>query len=132
MTRFSVVKSIKIRSIQIAGTGHFGDSYALVPRSKVLAVARELPIFSDEDDDVSQYEIYTRPIQLPPITDEVQVTRNNEQPYIRAGHISIHGVSTSGIVHIGSTKHIDTEARVKHMRQFLFPPKPVDNATDTD
>ncbi len=121
--RISVVKSFKLRSLLIGGTIQFGDCLVLAPRCKVLAISRQLPIFSDRENDLSQYPLYSRRIPLPIITESINVNILNQSPYIRTGDISIHGVSTSGTVQIGSNLHIDTEARVKHLRQFLFPPE---------
>lgn len=130
--RVSVVNSFKLRSLLIGGMIQFGDCLVLAPRCKVMATARQLPIFTDEESDFSQYPTYSQPIPVPTITEDVTVNFQNESPYIRVGHISIIGVSTSGCVQIGSNMHIDTEARIKHFRQFLYPPEPAKETDEED
>lgn len=120
--RFSVVTSFTLRSLLNAATIQIGDCLVLAPRSNVIAIARQLPIFSEYEADPLDNPIFRLPIPLPVITEEIRMTRENKNPYIRTGHVSIIGVSTSAIVQIGSNKRIDAEARVKHLRQFLYPP----------
>ncbi len=122
MKRISVVKSLYIHSLLFSAISHIGDSYTLSPESKVFAVARELPVYHDIEDDLPDYPVFTEQIPIPEITEHVNVTIKNESPTITTGSISIIGVSTSAIVHIGSTEHIDAQSRIKHLRQFLTPP----------
>lgn len=123
MPRTSVAESFKLRSLLIGSVIQFGDCLVLAPRSKVLAIGREYPVFSNQEPDFADYPFFSRPFPRVPITENVRTNIINESPYIKAGNISIHGVSTAGCVQIGSNLHIDTETRIKHFRQFLYPPK---------
>lgn len=123
MPRTSVVDSFKLRSLLIGSVIQFGDCLVLAPRSMVIAVGRQYPVFSKNEPDFSEYPFFSRPFPIVPITESVRTNITNESPYIKAGNISIHGVSTAGCVQIGSNLHIDTQSRVKHYRQFLYPPK---------
>lgn len=117
--RNSVVGTYKSQIVSFGGIIQMGDSYLLRPVSYALAVQREQEIFFSDEGNFNDYQIFT--IQLPnvPITENVVMNVHNENPSIHVNNVYCLGISSSGIVHIGSTKHIISEARVKHIRHLM-------------
>jgi spore germination protein PE len=119
MSRISCVKTINVKAVSFASTFLIGDSTEIIPVSKALAVQREALIFLDNEGDYSQFPIFSQPIPKQQITEQITVNRINHSPFINVGHIKILGVSSSSVFQVGSTKMIDAEARIKHIRQLL-------------
>ncbi|MFT9486015.1 spore germination protein GerPE [Tepidibacillus infernus] len=117
--RISVVNSVNVKLMLFGSILQVGDSRFITPRANVFAVQRELPIFDDQEDHLSKYPLFTKPIPTPSITEPLQMKIKNESPYIQVGNIKVNGLSTAAIVQIGSNHRIDVEARVKHIRILL-------------
>lgn len=97
-----------------------GDSNQITPISFVLAVQKELPLFATDEGEFGKFRIFNMSFPpLPPITEQLKMEVIDENPSIHVNHIHILGISTSGNVHVGSTCHIQSEARVKHFRHLL-------------
>lgn len=117
--RISAVKNININSIVLSSVFQIGDINIINPRTKVIAVQREIPVFRiDETDDIA-YPIFSRPIPKPIPTEPINIRRINKVPIIEVNNINVSGISTSGICQIGSNKIIDSEARIKHIRHII-------------
>lgn len=121
--RISTVESLKVNSMLIGAMLQVGDCLLLQPNSNVLAVSRQLPIFWAKEGELSAYPLFTRPLPKPIITEFVQMNIENQVPLIKVRNIHVNGLSTSGTIQIGSNVHTEATTRVKHFRQFLFPPK---------
>lgn len=122
-TRSSLVNWIRIASVDLAATIQIGDSNQVTPENTVYAVQRELPIFrANEADDLSKFPIYSQEIPLPMITECIQGITIQENPVIKVGGIDILGVAASSVLHIGSTKTIRSESRIKNIREFFTDP----------
>jgi spore germination protein PE len=115
----SIVDHINLLSISSSATLQIGDSSIIAPISMILAVQREYELFFSDEGDFGEYTVFSRPIPQPTITEHVRMNRINESPVIKVHHIDIFGAAASSVVHIGSTKRITSEARVKHIRQLL-------------
>jgi spore germination protein PE len=119
MQRISSVKTINIKSVSFASTFLIGDSVEITPVSRALAVQREALIYYGNEGDLSQFPIFSQPIPKPSITEQISLYRENQRPTINVDHVKVLGVSNSSVFQVGSTKHIDAEARIKHIRQLL-------------
>ncbi|WML49624.1 spore germination protein GerPE [Neobacillus sp. PS3-34] len=64
------------------------------------------------------YPVFTEPIPLPPITEPFRMYRQNINPVIRVSSIDLIGATAASVIHIGSTCHVQLEARIKHIRQL--------------
>jgi spore germination protein PE len=119
LSRFSKVNHIKINSVSISSVTQIGDSRMINGFSRALAVQREAEIFLENEGNFSNYPVFSEPIPLPPIDEPLDYQRINLVPCIRVSNIDITGVSTSSVVHIGSSDHVYMEARIKHIRQLF-------------
>ncbi|HHY72542.1 MAG TPA: spore germination protein GerPE [Bacillus bacterium] len=116
--RLSIVDKLQIRSVFLSSIIEIGDSNMVLPFSRALAVHREHQLLGGGEGSMN-YPIFYRPLPRPIITEQVSVRRMNESPKIHVHSISIIGLSTSSVVHIGSTNLIYGEGRVKHIRQLI-------------
>jgi spore germination protein PE len=119
--RTSLVEHISIIDVTSGSIFEIGDSYHIQPRSKALAVQREYELFYGDEGDLKTYPIFTNPIPKPTVEKPICFKRYNESPYIKVNHINLFGCAASGVCHIGSTKTIDAETRIKHIRQMGEP-----------
>lgn len=124
-TRTSIINNFKLNALAASAILQIGDSFILKPKAKVFAVQREVPFFWGDEGNLENYDIYYQAIPQPVITELVNMNIINRSPVIKVNNIRILGVSASSIVHIGSTKIIDAEARVKHIRYLSGGERPV-------
>jgi len=118
LQRTASVKNIEIRSLAIASVFQIGDSNLIRGFSRAIAVQREVELFFDNEGNFADYPIFSEPIPLIPISETINMSRQNINPFIKVGNIDIIGVSSSSIVHLGNTNHVTLETRVKHIRQL--------------
>jgi spore germination protein PE len=119
MPRISAVNTIKVNSLTFSSTVLIGDSTEITPVSRALAVQREAQIFYENEGDFASFPIFSQPIPKPEITERITINRINQSPIIKVNHVKVLGISSSSVFQVGSTKIIDAEARVKHIRQLL-------------
>ena len=119
MKRTSIVGNMKVDSMQISSVIFVGDNQVVEPRTKALAVQRQVANFLGDEGDFKRYSIYRRPFPQIPLDTEVTMDIMNESPAIQVDQLRIVAMSTSAVVQIGSTSIIDAESRTKHFRQLL-------------
>ena len=66
--------------------------------------------------------MYSQSIPLPLLTESLRQTTIHENPIIKVGSIRVIGLAASSVLHIGSTRTIKTESRVKHNREYFYDP----------
>jgi spore germination protein PE len=116
--RTSIVNSTRVNSISLSSVFQIGDSVQITPRSWALAVQRQLQLFYGDEGDFAAYPIFTREIQQPEVTRTPTVIRYNASSIIKVSQINLTALSASSVYHIGSTSHIHSESRIKHIRQI--------------
>lgn len=117
--RLSKVNNIYVNSLGLGSVVQIGDSTNLRPFSRALAVQRETQLFYGNEGRFEEYPVFTKPLRQPYFYEKLNMIQNNIKPTIRVNNIKVTAVSASGIVHVGSTQHISSESRVKHIRQML-------------
>ncbi|WP_342772314.1 spore germination protein GerPE [Bacillus yapensis] len=116
--RTSSVDRINVTSVTTASTLEIGDSSQIQAFSRALAVQREHEIFYDHEMDFSQFDTFNEPLTLDPIIDEIAFETIALKPIIKVKHIEIIGISTSSLLHIGNSRNISMESRIKHIRHL--------------
>jgi len=116
--RTSIVKNINVKNVANNSVFEIGDSWNIQPRTKVLAVQREYELFFGDEGNFSAYPIYTMPLPKPMIDESIYFHKYNESFTINVNNIDVTSLSGSGVLQIGSTKNIDAESRIKHIRQL--------------
>ncbi|WP_453990536.1 spore germination protein GerPE [Bacillus nitroreducens] len=119
MKRISVVDFIKVNSLSFSSILEIGDSMKIKPISSALAVQREVPLFFTNEGDFSQFPIFSRDLPKVEVTESINMRIFNQNPIIKVNSIRIDGVSSAGVMQIGSTETIHTESKVKHIRKLL-------------
>ncbi|PAE20789.1 spore gernimation protein [Bacillus sp. 7504-2] len=116
--RTSVVDRIIINSLSIVSTFEIGDSSQIQAFSRAIALQRERQTFFSNEIRFSDFDIFTEAIPMEPIFENVTFETNSIHPIIKVGFLDITGVSTSSVIHIGNTKNINMESRIKHIRHL--------------
>ena len=119
LQRSSVVNAINVTSASFACTIQLGDSRIINGFSRALAVQREADIFYAKEGNFSAFPVFSEPIPLPPISENLTISTHNTHPVIKVNSISILAMSSSGILHVGNSETVSMEARVKHIRQLF-------------
>lgn len=118
ISRYSNVHAAYVNSVGISSVFQIGDSQAITPSDKVLAVQREEERFYGKEGNFSQYPIFQKEIPQPLLFEQLTTNFFHENPKINVQAITILSLSTSAVFHIGSTKDIVCETRTKHFRQL--------------
>ncbi|MBM4764197.1 spore germination protein GerPE [Bacillus sp. B15-48] len=118
LQRTTSVTELEVNSVAIASVLHIGDSKIIHGDSRALAVQRQAEIFYGNEGHFN-FPIFTEPVPLPPIEEDVQMFRQNYNPVIKIRKVDIIGISSSAVVQLGNTGHITMLNRTKHIRQLL-------------
>ncbi|ASB90183.1 spore germination protein GerPE [Bacillus sonorensis] len=123
LNRTSKVKFLKLQFVGAGSTLQIGDSEELFFREKVLAIQRYLADYLGNEGSFKQedYQLFQQPVPQPLPETGVCSAFFHENPVIRVRAIKIQSVSSSSTAHIGSTRSIDTDTRIKHIRNL--PPR---------
>lgn len=116
--RTSVVDSINISTVSFSSIVELGDATYHQALSRAIAVQRQKELFYGSEGDYKDYAVFKEPIPLIPIIENVESNFENLKPIIKVHHINITGISSASLLQIGNCRHIYTEARIKHIRQF--------------
>ncbi|GMB08850.1 spore germination protein PE [Thermolongibacillus altinsuensis] len=118
MSRLSLVQWINTNAVAFGSVLQIGDSNQVILRSKAIALQRQYEFFDTRELPMT-FPVFTKPIPKPNFDDEPMVFHKlNECPTISVRSIRTLGISSSSAVHIGSTKLVQTEVRIKHIRQL--------------
>lgn len=115
--RLSIVDNLHIRSLAYSSILEIGDSNQIRPYSKALAVQREEEIFLGTEGHFN-FPLFLTLIPRPIISEQIQINRINESQEIHVHSVNITAASIAGVIHIGSTNHIESESWIKHIRQL--------------
>lgn len=123
--RTSLVGAVRIIGVSNSGAFLAGDLKAFLPRSKALAVQREIPTYFGKEGAFEVYRAFTLPIPEPYSEDHVALEIQQTVPTIKVGGVSVYSVTNSSLFQIGSVELIRSENRLKHIRQLLRGRRPV-------
>jgi len=119
LQRTSYVDKINVKIVSFSSILQIGDSCIINSFNRALAVQRETEIFYGNEGSFSAHSVFYEPIPLPEIYEPFISKTHNPKPLIKVPTIDIIGISSSSILHVGNSRHISMEARVKHIRQLL-------------
>ncbi|MBM7653733.1 spore germination protein GerPE [Neobacillus cucumis] len=119
LARTSNVDQLFVNQVAFSSIIQLGDSCYLNGFSRALAVQREVEFFHGNEGNFPSYGIFRMPLPLPPVNESISISRYNQTPIIKTNKIHITAVSNSSIAHIGNTRHVSMEVRIKHIRQLL-------------
>lgn len=118
LQRTSSVDQININTMSFSSVFEIGDSSFLKGFSRAIAAHRAVEYFHGREGSFAAYPIFSEPIPILPIEENVSIETTQLNPVIKVQNIDVIGVSAASIIHIGSSQHLSMEARVKHIRQL--------------
>lgn len=119
LQRTSCVDNIKVEIISFSSLLQLGDSCIINGLSRAIAVQREAEIAYGNEGDFSSYRVFSEPIPFQPLDEPISIVRHNPIPMIKVNKIGIIGMSSASMLHVGNSKTVSMEVRVKHIRQLL-------------
>lgn len=108
---------MKVNTVSFSSVFQIGDSKEITSFTSGLSLQREREYFAGNEGTFNSPVFYSKPDFLP-INESILIIKQNENPVITVGDIEIIGVTTSSIIHIGSSNHIYGDNRLKHIRQL--------------
>ncbi|WP_445486604.1 spore germination protein GerPE [Niallia sp. 03133] len=121
MQRTSVVDKISLNILSFSSFLEIGDASYFQAFSRALAVQRQKNIFYGSEGSF-HYPVFSEPIPLPPIQEEIICQFENVKPIIKVNYINIIAVSASSLLQVGNCSHLQAETRIKHIRQLSASP----------
>jgi len=112
------VEKVLINDFSVGSIGFIGDCVEVTPKGKALAVQRQISTFSGKEGDFSQFPTFSRPIPQPSPSNPVRMEIANRDPFINVRALRIFSVTASSVMQIGSNERIESEFRLKHIRQL--------------
>lgn len=119
LERLSNVDHVEVMVASFSSILQLGDSCIVDSFSRALAVQREAEIFFANEGNLPSFPVTTKPIPLIPVNETLSFRAHNINPVIKVHNIEVIGFSNASVLHIGNTKKVSMEARVKHIRQLL-------------
>ncbi len=123
LKRLSKVDSLHIDAAILSSVIQIGDSSIINSFSRAIAVQRQKELFFSYEGDFRLYNIFSYSLPLPPIDEPITMQFTSLNPIIKVGSIDVTAMSSSPVLHIGSSEHVQAEARIMHIRQFETAPK---------
>lgn len=121
LKRISKVERIGIQILTFSSHLLIGDSTIINAKSDTFAVKRDKELFLENEGDVINYGIFSLPLVLPPINQQIYFRNQHMCGCIVVNRINILGATSSSIIQIGSNKNIYLENRRKEIRQIAEP-----------
>jgi spore germination protein PE len=119
LERLSNVDRIEVMVTSFSSILQLGDSCIVDAFSRALAVQREAETFFGNEGNLPSFRVTTKPIPFLPINEALSYRVYNSNPIIKVHNLEVIGFSNASILHVGNTKKVSMEARVKHIRQLL-------------
>jgi spore germination protein PE len=119
LERLSNVDRIEVMVTSFSSILQLGDSCIVDAFSRALAVQREAETFFGNEGNLPSFPVTTKPIPFLPINEALSYRVYNSNPIIKVHNLEVIGFSNASILHVGNTKKVSMEARVKHIRQLL-------------
>jgi spore germination protein PE len=127
LKRISKVDSLHVDSAILSAVIQIGDSSHINSFSRAIAVQRQKELFFTFEGDFRLYPIFSYSLPLPPIDEPFTMQATSLNPMIKVGSIDVRAMSAAPVLHIGSSEHVQAEARIMHIRQFETAPEDKNN-----
>jgi len=118
LNRISNVHAAYVNSVGISSVFQIGDSCQITPIVKAIAIQREQEIFFGNEGNFNKFSLFREKIPQPIFDEDFYSAYYDETPTINVKGIKVTAVSSSAVIHLGSTDEIKSIARIKHIRQL--------------
>ncbi|WP_158589603.1 MULTISPECIES: spore germination protein GerPE [Clostridia] len=116
--RTAVVDNLFTNSVSNSSVLSIGDTNYATLKFKGIAVQKQVPTFSQEDEETFDYPLFKRDTNWPAPTMGVRKITTYHNRNICVANVATIGVSASSLLQIGSLTKGYAEARVKHFRKL--------------
>lgn len=113
--RATSVRQMYILSAVFSSIIQIGDCKRIAPVSDILAVQKYGQPADEEDFPIDYYPIFQTKL-LPKIKVREACGEHYHSSDIKIQNLEVQTASTSSIIHIGSTREVQSLARTKHIR----------------
>lgn len=117
--RVTSIQDVKLTELGSTSVFEIGDSEIITPLSKAIALQRERAVFIMNELSFHDFSIFSVPIVQPTVEENLTMTTFHNQSQIQIKEIEIFSVTSSSIVHLGSSELLHADSRIKHIRHFL-------------
>ncbi len=118
MYRTSKVDSLKVDSLALSSIIQIGDSTCITTFTRAIAVQRQKELFYSNEGNFNSFPIFSFQLPIEPIVEPITIGSTSLHPLIKVDSIDIIGMSSSAVLHIGSSRHFQGESRTLHIRQL--------------
>ncbi|GGE72617.1 spore germination protein GerPE [Priestia taiwanensis] len=116
--RTSLVDGVIVNSFAESSICQIGDSNEIVAYDAVFALQRRFASFNGNEGTAEHEAISQKEMPFPTYPDEVRMAVFHEKPFIHVHRVRILGVSSSSLLHVGSTNRVFLQAKIKHIREY--------------
>jgi spore germination protein PE len=116
--RTSLVNSATVSSFAESSICQIGDSNEIKAIDVVFSLQRRISVFDGREGDAEHEALSRKEMPFPVYPLEVNTAIFHETPFIKVNRVNIIGVSSSSLLHIGSTNHGFMQAKIKHIREY--------------
>ncbi|WP_058304052.1 spore germination protein GerPE [Gorillibacterium timonense] len=120
----SIIGFLDVDTVAFASTIFIGDNRLITPRTRAIAVRRDIINNLGDEGHYEDYPIFQRQFPRLPVPAGIHFTKRDEGS-IQVQRIRVNSVSTSAVLQAGSTHTIRSESRIKQFRQLAELNQPV-------
>ncbi|MBM7694004.1 spore germination protein PE [Peribacillus deserti] len=115
--RISHVNGLHMNTLVFCSTVQIGDSTFIDATNYTLAVQREQELFISNEGGFND-PVFTEDIHVQPLHEKLDFHICHANPFIHVGLIDLGGASASSMVHIGSSRNVRMQAKIKNIRHL--------------
>jgi spore germination protein PE len=130
--RTSLVNGVGVSSFAESSICQVGDSNEIIAYDAVFALQKRLGSFSGNEGAVEHDTLSKKEMPFPAYPTEVNMAVFHEVPFINVNRIRVIGISSSSLLHIGSTNRVFMQAKIKHIREYDILPEQKPNEEQAD
>lgn len=118
--RIASVNQIRVNSVSFSGILSIGDTETTKQVSRGIALQKEGAYFTRKDQlFFEDYSLFKMEPDLPMLKSPVQMKTYQHNKEIHVQRVDVVGVTTSSVMQIGSLRHIEATAWLKHFRKLI-------------
>lgn len=115
--RTAIVNHVKTKVMTIGSNLQIGDSAYVHAYARGLAVQREQQLFFTNEGAFSHH-VFKMPLPDEPAEEQITFESIHLNPMIKVDTIDITSVSSASLLHLGNSRDVVLESRIKNIRQL--------------
>ncbi|MEH6944172.1 spore germination protein GerPE [Bacillus sp. JJ722] len=118
LSRSSHVKNIKLIIVGLSSNLQIGDINHVDGLFEALAVQHTSKVIIDDPEHFSSYSMFSEPIAIPIIYENMTFTKFDKKPTINVDHIQVNAVSSASVMAIGNISHTRMTSKLLNIRRL--------------